>query len=194
MTKNESSSHTKSNTPAIVGGVIGGVAAIVSVIGTTFFVRRRRRQHRSAFSDLMEDVSIPSGAALTSGTWAGQQPLLSEGPEAEMTTLHSLSSTPPAISPYSGPVAPVPVGLSAKDLARLRTEALNLGQSHNNATSNVPQSTSSLNVVDESGGATSSYDPRRLQSEVESLWREMERLRTSGPATGAPPSYTEGEG
>ena len=90
-------------------------------------------------------------------------------------------------------MGPVPVGLSAKDLARLRTEALSSEQSLDPATSNVPQSTSSPNV-NESGGATSSSDSRRLQSEVDSLWREMERLRTLGLASGAPPSYTEGAG
>ena len=58
----------------------------------------------------------------------------------------------------------------------------------------MSQSMSSPNGVNDPSGATSSYDPLRLQSEVESLRREMEVLRTAGMATGAPPSYTEGDG
>ena len=191
-----SSSHTTSNTPAavLVGSVIGGIVVIVFVIGASFFVQRRRRRRRSVFSDSMEHVSIPFGSAQGSGAVAGQQPLVFEGPEAEMVALRGLPSTPHAVLSHSRPVAPVPVGLSGKDLARLRTEALSSEQFHNPATSNVPHSTSS-NTVHESGGAASSYDPQRLQSEFDSLWREMERLRTSGLAPGAPPSYyTEGDG
>ena len=176
MTEKDSSSHTKSNTPATVGGVTGGVAAVVFVIGAAFFVQRRRRRRGSILSKSMEHASIPFGSAQGSGTGARQQPLVFESPEAEMVALRGLS------------VAPVPVGLSAKDLARLRTEALSSVQFHNPATSNVPQSTSP-NTVNEFGGATSSYENRRLQSEVDSLRRELERLRTSGLATGAPPSY-----
>jgi hypothetical protein len=57
------------------------------------------------------------------------------------------------------------------------------------------QSTSSpANAVTESGEATSPYDTRRLHSEVESLRREMEQLRTEGLIIEAPPSHTEGDG
>jgi cell division protein FtsW (lipid II flippase) len=108
VTKKESTSHTKLSTPAIVGGAIGGTAAICSVIGIIVFVQRRRRQRRAVFSDSMKDASqvmttsfnpIPSDAALGSGTWAGQQPLGSEGPEAKMVALLGLSSTPPTVLP-----------------------------------------------------------------------------------------------
>jgi hypothetical protein len=206
VTKKDSSPHTKSNTAAIVGGIIGGAAAICSVIGIVVFVRRRRRRPRprSVLSHSSEDVSqvimtpfnpIPSEATLDAGTWAAQQPLLPGDREAEMVALYGLSSTLPAVVQRSRPVAPAPVGLSGKELARLRAETLSSEQSQNPSTSNVSQSTSSPNAVDESSGATSSYDPRRLQSEVESLRREMDRLRTEGlVVTGAPPSYTEGDG
>ena len=176
------------------------------MIGIVVFVRRRRRRPRprSILSDSSGDVSqvittpfnpIPSEATLDSGSRVAQQPLLPGDHEAEMVALHGLSSTLPAVVPRSQPVAPVPVGLSGKELARLRAEALSSEQSQNPSTSNLSQSTSSPNAVNESSGATSSYDPRRLQSEVDSLRREMERLRTEGlVVTGAPPSYTEGDG
>ena len=136
-----------------------------------------------------------SEVAQDSGTRAEQQPLVFWDHEAEMT-LRSLSSAPPGVVPLSRPVEPVPVGLSDKDLARLRAEGPSSEQLLYPSTSelNVSQSTFSLDAVNESGGATSSYDSRRLQSEVESLRREMDRLRTEGVVvTGAPPSYTEGD-
>ena len=89
-------------------------------------------------------------------------------------------------------VAPVPTGLSPKDIVRLRAE----NQSTlNPSASNVTPSTSSSNAVNESGGATSAYDPQRLHSEVESLVRrEIERLRAEELVIEAPPSYATGEG
>jgi hypothetical protein len=189
------SSH-KSNAPAIAGGIIGGAAAISLVIGIVVFVQRRQRPIRpiSMLSDSLEDTPqvitapfnpIPSETTQDSGV-SGER-------EAEMVAIHGLSSTSPFV--LSRPVAPIPVGLSGKELARLRTEALSSERSHNPSTSdlNVSQPTSSPSVANESSGAASSYDPRRLQSEVESLRREMERMRTEGlVVTGAPPSYTEG--
>ena len=99
--------------------------------------------------------------------------------------------------PLSQPVAPVPAGLSAKEIARLRAQTLRPESSHGPSTSDVSQSTPSPpNAVNESGGETSPYDFRRLiHSEVESLVRrEMERHRAEGVETAAPPSYTEGDG
>lgn len=123
-----------------------------------------------------------------------QQSLGIEDPEAEMVALHILSSTPPAALPRSRPVVPIPTGLTDKEIARLRAEALSSQQSHNRSTSNVSRSTSSPNTVTgSSNGATSSYNTRRLHTEVESLVRqEMQRLRTQGLVLEAPPSYTEG--
>ena len=191
-------SHQKSNGPAIAGSIIGGAVAISLVIGIVVFVQRRRRRQirpRSILSDSLEDTPqviatpfnlIPSETTQDSGV-SGER-------EAEMVAIHGLSSTPPFV--LSRPVAPIPVGLSGKELARLRSEALSSERPHHPSTSdlNVSQPTSSPSAANESSGATSSYDPRRLQSEVESLRREMERMRTEGLVlTGAPPSYTEGD-
>jgi hypothetical protein len=196
------------NAPAIVGAVIGGAVAVCAVIGTAVFVQRRRARrrarHRSILSGSMEDGSqmmatpfnpIPSDATLGSGTWTEQQPLVPEDHNAEMVALHRLSSSPPTALARLRPVAPIPAGLSSKEIARIRAEALSPQHSHNysNSTSNVSQTTSPPETsTDSSGVTTSSYDPRRLHSEVESLRREMERLRTEGLVPEAPPSYTEG--
>jgi hypothetical protein len=131
-----------------------------------------------------------------SGISAEQQPLGIGDPESEMVALHHLSSTPPTVLQRLGPVTPIPASLTDKEIARLRTEALGSHQFHNRSTPNASQSMSSPNIVTESpSGATSSYNPRRLHTEVESLVRqEMERLRTTeGLVPEAPPSYTEGK-
>ena len=138
--------------------------------------------------------TVPSQAIQDSRTWAEQQPLVSEDPGAEMVAPHDLSSTPPTVLPRSRLVAPFPVGLSDKEIVRLRAEALNSQHSYNNSTSNTSLTASSANAAPESSGATSSYDPRRLHTEVESLRREVELLRAEGVVPGAPPSYTEGDG
>jgi hypothetical protein len=135
-----------------------------------------------------------SEAPQDSGSSAELRPLVIGDPEAEMVTLHHLSSSPPAVLRQ---IAPTPVGLSGKELARLRAEALQVDspQPHNVHVSalNMSQSTPPLNAVTESGG--SPYDNRRLHSEVESLRREVERLREEGFVVGGPPSYnTEEDG
>jgi hypothetical protein len=112
-----------------------------------------------------------------------------------MVALNRLSSMPPKPRPFPQPETPVPVGLSDKEIARLRVEGFDSQQSRNLgvSSSDVIQSTSSPNGVPESREAP--YDPRRLHSEVESLVRrEMERIHAEGLVNGAPPSYTEGEG
>jgi hypothetical protein len=204
---------------AIAGGITGGVAIFAWIGIALFRSRRRRARPRSilsfstADSNSIEadpqamvtpfDPNSYSFEEVTQGsrnsTRTEQQPLIAtEDPEGEMVALHRLSSGPaPAALPRSRPVAPVPAGLSSKEMARLREGALTSGsqlQSRNPSTPNVSQSTSSpANAVTESGEANSPFDTRRLHSEVESLRREMERLRAEGMIIEAPPSYTEGD-
>lgn len=178
--------------------------------GIIAFVRRRRRRGRPrsivlSLSDFVETDPqgmtgiptdpIPFEAARDSGTWAEQQPLVSEDLEAEMGSLHGQTSQPPTVLPRPRLVAHVPVGLSDKEIARLRAENLDSQESHE-STPNVSLPTSSPNTATESSEETSSDDARRLRSEVENLRREMERLRThtEGLEIDAPPSYTEGDG
>ena len=177
---------SSSHVGAIIGGTIGGVAAILAMIGIITFVKRRRRRIRSK--------PIPILSSSSNSVDFGIQPLVIGNSEAEMVALQYLSpSSLPTIHPLPRPVAPVPVGLSDKEMARLRSEALRSPQPHllGVSTSNASQSSSSPNAVTESGEAVLPYG--RLQSEVVSLRREMERLREEGLANAAPPSYvTEG--
>ena len=135
-------------------------------------------------------------------SWTEQQPLMAtDGPEGEMVALHHLSQTPtpPIAHARARSVAPTPAVLSSKEMARLRAEALSRGSlrlSHNGSSPTVSQSestSSQANTVTGPGEANAGLDTRRLHSEVESLRREMERLRAEGVVIEAPPSYTEGD-
>jgi hypothetical protein len=194
----------------IVGGTIGGVAAIFAVVGIVTFVQRRRRWRGSRPRSILSADSVDAGpqviatpfdpdsfdANRDSGISAEQQHLVIEDPEADMVAFHHISSSPRGVVPLLRPVAPAPVGLSDKEIARLRAEALSSPQHLNFRASalnlNMPQSTSSRNAVTESGEST--YDTRRLHSEFESLRQEVERLRAEGFVVAAPPSYDEGDG
>ena len=69
-----------------------------------------------------------SGAAQGSRILA-EQPLVTRGPEAGM--VHRLSATPPTPNPLPPLETPVQVGLSDKEIARLRADGFNTRQSHN---------------------------------------------------------------
>jgi len=189
----------------IVAAVTGSIAAILVVLVVFALARRRRRRQKRESFDLTEDQPlaiitpfepIPLSDASSrnnSAIWAEQQQLLSDPPEAGIIPEpHDLSSAPPPVPPHSNlrPVAPVTVGLSGKELARLRAEGRNALQTLPSSLSNESQPTSS---IVEQGGATSPFEApsRRLQLEVESLRRDVQELRTE--RFEAPPSYTSGD-
>jgi len=180
-----------SHAGTIAGAVVGSVAAVLLVIGATVFVRRRK----SAWSK----ISIPlvgggSPATITPfnpnpldttqqgpHSWVEQQQLLPEHSDGRTDSdTRSPSSTSAPTLPRSRPVAPVPPGLSSKELARLRTEAR---QTYVQQSSDTTQSSSTLAVNTAQDGATSSSDTRRLQSEVDMLRLHIVRFEP-------PPSYT----
>jgi len=193
----------------IVAAVTGSIAAILVVLVVFALARRRRRRQRRK-SIASFDITAGSSLALitpfepiplseassrnNSATWAEQRQLVFDPPEAGIIPEpHDLSSAPPPVppSPNVRPVAPVTVGLSGKELARLRAEGRNAQQTIPSSLSNEPRPTSSSAIVVEQGGATSTFEAQRLQSVVESLQREMQQLRTE--RFEAPPSYTSGD-
>ncbi|KAI9513397.1 hypothetical protein F5148DRAFT_990760 [Russula earlei] len=191
---------SKSHVVTVAGSVIGGlVAAVAALIGAVVFVRCRRRQDRRRKSLESSLGSVEVGPLMivtpfdlnaveveevhqNSTQEMEQQQLLSEPPQAQTSIPSTLHPTPS--SSRERPVPPILVGLSSKELARLRS------QQNANPPSNEPQSTSSSTGVTVRNGTRRASETRRLQSEVESLRREMQRLRTE--RFGAPPSYTSG--
>ena len=217
MTINANGTTTQTNLPSEspkiqnrnMGAIVGGsVAAIFVVIGTVSFVKLRRRWRRSRPRSILPTDPVSVGPQLIVSPFdrnsfdqytenlAEQRPLRIGEQEVAMVAPNRLSSSPPPILPLLPPVASVPVGLTDKEMARLRSEAFSSPEPRNFqvSASNVSRSTSppSLNIVTESG--ESPYHNRRLHSEVESLRREVEQLRAEGLVVGAPPSYAEGDG
>ena len=197
------------NAGAIVGGTIAGVAAIFAVIGIATFVRRRRGWKPSGRRSFLppDARNVDSQRTVSpfdpnsfdanrrdSGISAEQQPLVIGDPEAEMVALHGRSYSMHAVLPplRQEPVAPVPAGLSDKELARLRAESLSSPQRQNFRISalNMSQPMPPLNTF--TGPGEPALDTRRLHSEFESLRQEVVRLREEGMAFVAPPSYAEG--
>ena len=194
-----------SHTGAIAGAVAGGVAASLLVIGAILFVRRRRRlSRRKSAVSIFSTSFVEGGPSVTvtpfnlstldttqqgSDSWTESQQLLPEHSDGGVASApRSLSSTPAPALPRSRPVAPIPPGLSSKELARLRTEAQ---QTYTQHSSDTTESSSTPTLFTAQSGATSPSDTRRLESEVESLRREMLQLRTE--RLEPPPSYTSGD-
>ena len=156
-----SSSDSHSHAGAIAGVTIG--AATLLAIGTALLARSRSRRRKSSFVKPDESMTVTP---------------------FNPTLLHATTPSDPLAPSSRGasPPLPPPVGLSSKELARLRQ------------VSSQPQSTDalpsgSLPATTERGVATSSSEARRLQSEVESLRREMQQLRAE--RSEAPPGYED---
>ena len=205
-----SSPSAPSHIGIIAGAVTGSVVAVLVVIAAIAFVRRRRRLRRrkSVQSSILGSfVGVGPPATITpfdpicldatshgSDSRTEGQELLSIHPDAgSALDSYSLSSTstPAMVIPLSQPVAPVPTGLSSKELARLRTEALSSQNTVSPQSPDTPQPSSPPTAVTEQSGAIQSSEAQRLQSEVESLRREMQRILTE--RLESPPSYTSGD-
>ncbi len=227
---------SSSHTGAIAGVIAGGVAALILVAGTIAFVRRRRRQDgfRKSAGSSFSSAAMEAGSQMTvmpfNPTLAVAAPLeagsrsrtasdgrsSTSGPSLppsqsvapvpvgltskELAQLRSAAMrSPPTTHPWSSSsgsppsqsVAPVPVGLTGKELARLRSAALRSPPTTHARTSS---SESHPPIISTAEGSTSTPAPetRRLQSEVESLRREMQELRAE--RFEAPPSYGAGGG
>ncbi|KAH9063195.1 hypothetical protein EDB87DRAFT_1558516 [Lactarius vividus] len=197
-------SKATSHTGAIAGGIAGGVVALILVVGTIVFARRRRRQDdfRKSTGTSFSGVAMEAGSHVTvtpfspilaaaASLEAGYQSRsTSEGPS------FASEPPPPPLPAQSAALATVPVGLTDKELARLRSAATHsLPTSHARTPSSGSQPTVTYpSTIGTSEGSTSTptTETRRLQSEVEFLRREMQELRAE--RFEAPPSYGTGGG
>ena len=198
-------SKSKSHVIAIIGSTIGGVVGLF-LIGLLAFLWRRKGLHSAGRSGgytnrLPEDIVTPFNpvAPLVYGISR-----MTEQPQPLMTGTYSsnASGASPVLGPSSSSplrVIPVtiPAGLSDKELAQLRsaTSQPSLSTPTSSPQSDIPPSTSLLGrantYTDGSSTTTRSRveDQRPWQSEVDSLRREMERLRAERFDAEAPPSY-----
>ncbi|KAI9459211.1 hypothetical protein BJY52DRAFT_387895 [Lactarius psammicola] len=191
-----SPSKVTSHTGAIAGGVAGGAVVLTLLVGTIAFVRRRRRQDdfRKSARTSSSGAAVEARPQMTvtpfNPTLAGArsqedwQQQWSSGPVG--TASDGPSSTSELPLPSSQSTAPVPVGLTSKELARLRS-AVTPPSSSGSQPTDPP-----IIGITEGNTATPPPETQRLQTEMESLRREMQELRAE--RFEAPPSYGAGGG
>ncbi|KAH9063198.1 hypothetical protein EDB87DRAFT_1681625 [Lactarius vividus] len=198
-TSTATTSKATLHTGAIAGGVAGGLAGLILVVGAIALIRRRQRQDtfgkspRTSFSGSLMNVGPHMTVTPFIPTHAGAEPLeagsqfgtSSDGPS-------SMSASP--LPPLQG-VALIPVGLTSKELARMRSAAIRsplAGHARTSSSGSQPAYPSTISTTERSSTATPTPETRRLQSEVEILRREMQELRAE--RFEAPPSYGDGGG
>ncbi|KAH9175704.1 hypothetical protein EDB89DRAFT_2066274 [Lactarius sanguifluus] len=175
------SSKSTSHIGAVAGGTAGGVAALFVVIGTIALVRRRQRQtfFRKSAGPAFSGVAMVAHPQIT-------------------VTPFNLAPVEAAPLPPSQSAAPVPVGLTSKALARLRSlrsaavrSPLTRSRSSAGGSQHTDPPTISHSSTTE-GSTVTLPQTRRLQMEMETLRREMQELRAE--RFEAPPSYGAGDG
>ncbi|KAH9173023.1 hypothetical protein EDB89DRAFT_829633 [Lactarius sanguifluus] len=198
-----STTVTPSKSHTTIRGVLIGVAALLVIVAIALVVWRRRRQsHRrtsvvpSSFEVMSQDTQAtvtpfnPTGSTLT------EVAPLDAGPQrdSQRFALRPSSSEDPPVPLRR--VVTAPVGLSSKELARLRSLA-NRPRSRpiDDQLSNSPLT--ARTDRDALGGAaaavTSSPEVQILRSEVNVLRDEIQRLHTETRIVSeSPPSYASG--
>jgi hypothetical protein len=198
----------KSHVGVVARAVISTIAALVlfeTVIHVFIWYRRRQNIRRSSrFSDgIMETFSgaevtpfVSSYPAITHEhpmTWTEWQQAQSGLPATVATDADAYSSSSGL---HSQSPTPVPVGLSAKELARMRAENLRPRPAIDAIT--VAPSLPAT-ATEQSHSSTSPSLFRTLQSQVDRLWREIRQLQVRAETpersgSEAPPSYAEHDG
>jgi len=153
----------------------------VSGMGATTFAPARLGMTHEDSMPRMEGQQLQSGLPGTVAAYADAH--------------GALPSPPP--SSHS-----VPIGLSAKELARMRAEALTSQPAEAGVTppasdsdeteSQTPSSESPVSAAERSA-ATSLPIFRTMQSQFDRVLREIQRLRAERSEAEAPPSYAERE-
>ncbi|KAH9180747.1 hypothetical protein EDB89DRAFT_62544 [Lactarius sanguifluus] len=206
-TGTSSESHTGVVSRSTIRGVLSGVAAFLVIVAIGLVVWRRRRQSRRRTSVGPSSLSFgggmsrstqiivtpfnPTGSTLTEVA----PPDAGSGPRTDLQQrlIHRLSSSEDPALPLRGVVS-VPVGLSSKELARLRRSLANGSRSQpmNEQTTTPPllATTDSGALGGAAAAATASSEARILRSEVNVLRDEIQRLHAE--ISELPPSYASG--
>ncbi|KAI9448902.1 hypothetical protein BJY52DRAFT_1309780 [Lactarius psammicola] len=183
-----------------IRGVLGGVAALLVILVITLVVwRRRRRSHRCTSvgpSSLEEITSQGTQVMVTpfnpTGSTITEVAPLDAGPQTDsQKRFFHLSSSSEDLPLPLGRVASVPVGLSSKELARLRSMTIGSRSQPMDGLPSNPSLTATTDRVALGGAAaaatSSSSEARMLRSEVNVLRHEIHRLQEE--IFESPPSY-----
>ncbi|KAH9001001.1 hypothetical protein EDB92DRAFT_1824145 [Lactarius akahatsu] len=180
----------------VTKGVIGGVAALLAIGAIALVVwRRRRRGYRrtsvepSFLSEVVSEVTVTPFDPTRPITTEVALPLAGPQTDSQQLLLHR------PLSPDGSPLplrraVPIPVGLSDKELARLRSLA---NGPHSQPTEGQPSNPLLTVTTDRgelggvTGAATSPSEAQRLRFENNFLRHEIEQLRVE--RSESPPSY-----
>ncbi|KAH9035865.1 hypothetical protein EDB84DRAFT_1207757 [Lactarius hengduanensis] len=191
----------------IVRGVLGGVAALLAIVAISMIVWRRRRQShgRTSIGSPFEASSLGEVMSqATQATLTPFDPTRSALPEIEpvdarpqadsqVRLVHRSSSLEDAPLPLRRVVS-VPVGLSSKELARLRRSPANGSRSQpmEGRPSDPPLTATADRgaLTDAAAAATSSPEAWVPRSEFDVLRHEIQRLHAV--ISQSPPSYASG--
>ncbi len=201
-------SHFTAEARAIIGGIIG-LLLVVGIVAFVLWHRRRRR---------IRIISAPSSAAMRSVSGIGLSPFILTHPDAThgdqvswMGLQQPQSGSPEAVGANAGADGPssssthpaaysrsfpfVPIGLSAKMLARMRAETLRPQPPDLPPTLDASgsRSPSPSGPASERRAAASPPMFRTVQAQFNRLWHEMQQLRAEVFNSEAPPSYAEGD-
>ena len=184
--------NTPTPTPrkaTVAKAIIGAVTALLLLVfGIVAFIlwrrRTRRRNIRESLVTSYADTQLGSGMELTpfilthlDGTHGDPEPWMEWQQHQSGQQSSSISA----------------IGLSSKELARMRAENL-LSQpatTHPTLDERPYQPLFPPVAATEQTATTSPPMFRTLQSQVDRLWREMRQLRAERPDSEAPPSYVE---
>ncbi|KAH9071186.1 hypothetical protein EDB83DRAFT_2367063 [Lactarius deliciosus] len=185
----------------VTKGVIGGVVALFAIGAIALVVWRRRRQsHRRTSVEppsLNEIVSQGTQVTVTpfdpTGLILAEVAPLLAGPQTDsQQLLFHRPSSPEDSPPPLRRMATIPVGLSSKELARLRSLA-SASRAQAQPTDGRPSDDPLLTVTTDRGElggaavAASSPEAQRLLLENNFLRHEIQQLREEGSEL--PPSY-----
>ena len=171
-TPTPSKSHTVKHTGMIAGGVIGGVTALLAIGTVALAVWHRRRQRHRRISP-----SVGS-SSLRDATDQGTQ-----------VTVTPFGQTGLALTEAEDPSLPLrrgtsfPVGLSGKELARLRSNGLR-SQPMDGRPSSPPLTATNGSDAFEGAAATASSEAQSLRFESNFLRHDIPVERSESP-----PSY-----
>jgi len=176
-------SKSKSHTGAIVGGAIGGVAVFLALGTIALVVRRRRRESQRRTSATVTVTESAYTQVLGSQTNQQQQivnPFIPENPQRAFSDALS-----------------IPVGLTGKELAHLRSLA-NGSRPESTDIQPPPDSSSASNIdgdahVPAAAEATLLPDAQRLWSEFDVLRNEVQQLQLRADRPEVPPTYASSE-
>ncbi len=194
-----------------VGAIIGGITGLLMVVGVVAFIlwHRRRRQLRVLSARSSTAMRSASVIGLTpfilthQDATHGDQMFWTDGQQPHYGSPEAVGANADANGPsssthsatYSRLLPFVPIGLSAKVLARMRAEPFRPQPPDYPPTLDVNGSRSPSPSVPaiEQRAATSSPMFRTVQSQFDRVWGEIQQLRAEMFNSEAPPSYAVGD-